>query len=275
MVTTMRNNLVKEFVKKLDFTHGKYAIKEVFTDIVSLTAFTIQFGMLGNEEYVEKYENLLKKYSEKEQLQLKNLVIELANIYKQQYEPVDIMTDIFGELGLGNKNTAQFFTPVQISDLMAKIVGVNLHIENIEKDGYTTLHEPTSGAGGLILAYARELDLKGYDPSRNLYVLAWDIDILCTYMTYVQLSMYDIPAKVVNGNTLTLKENLVLYTPAYWRFMRLLHDGRLKIPTCGCCGKDIEGEPQKSMFNNKLKICTSCYATEKRLELLKKLMGGE
>ena len=89
--------------------------------------------------------------------------------------------------------------------------------------------------------------------------------------------LYDIRTAIYvwHTSTLTLKENLVLYTPAYWRFMRLLHDGRLKIPTCGCCGKDIEGEPQKSMFNNKLKICTSCYATEKRLELLKKLMGGE
>lgn len=208
---------IKSFVKNLEFTNGKYDVKDIFREVISLTTFIIQAYMIGNKEYLEQYNTLLKKYTDDEQLRLKELVLELAEIYNKQTEPVDLMTDIFGELGLGNKNTGQFFTPTNISDLMAKIVGIDANTESdISKYGYTTLHEPTSGAGGMILAYARELKSKGYNPSKNLFVVAWDIDILCTYMTYVQLAMYDIPAVVVNGDTLALKEHFTLYTPQYY-----------------------------------------------------------
>ena len=68
----------------------------------------------------------------------------------------------------------------------------------------------------MILSYAKVMQEEGFEPSRNLVVEAQDVDILCTYMTFVQLALYDIPAKVVNGNTLLKEENIVLYTPAYF-----------------------------------------------------------
>jgi len=85
----------------------------------------------------------------------------------------------------------------------------------------------------MILAYAREIKAKGYKPHKVLYVNACDIDILCTYMTYVQLSMYDIPAVVVNGNTLTLEEKLILYTPQYYQGCWFLKDGNFKLNNQG------------------------------------------
>ena len=33
---------IKEFVKKLDFTHGKYDNKNIFRDLISLEVFMIQ-----------------------------------------------------------------------------------------------------------------------------------------------------------------------------------------------------------------------------------------
>lgn len=205
---------LKSFVKKLDFTNGKYSNRDVFRDVIALEVFIIQRFMLLNEDYKEQYDSLLNKYTELEQQQLKELGLELAELYNKQTEPVDLMTELFGELGLGNKNTGQFFTPTNISDMMVKITGIDETL--IKEKGYITLHEPTAGAGGMILAYAKELKDKGYNPSKNVFVVAWDIDILCTYMTYLQLAMYDIPAIVVNGDTLALKEHFTLYTPQYW-----------------------------------------------------------
>lgn len=205
---------LKSFVKKLDFTNGKYSIKDVFRDVITLEVFIIQRFMLLKEDYKEQYDSLLNKYTESEQHHLKELGLELAKLYDKQTEPVDLMTELFGELDLGNKHTGQFFTPTHISDLIVKCEGIDE--SQIKEKGYIPLHEPTSGAGGMILAYARELKNKGYDPSRNLFVVAWDIDILCTYMTYLQLAMYDIPAVVVNGDTLAMKDHLILYTPQYY-----------------------------------------------------------
>ena len=110
------------------------------------------------------------------------------------------MTEVFSKLGLGNKNTGQFFIPTNVSTMMAKIVVGEVDLkQEINQKGYVTFHELACGAGGMILAYAREVKDSGFDTWRNLYVEAWDINVLCTYMTYLQLSLYDITAKVVAG----------------------------------------------------------------------------
>lgn len=129
------------------------------------------------------------------------------------------------------------------------------------------------GAGGMILAYAREVEDKGYRRYKNMLVEACDIDSLCTYMTYVQLAMYDIPAVVKNGNVLALEEKFVLYTPQYFMFQKLLNEGKLNVEICSLCGKEIEGESKESEFKPKSKICLDCYSTEQALSVLKDLMS--
>ena len=124
----------------------------------------------------------------------------------------------------------------------------------------------------MILAYAREVEDRGYKRYRNLYVEACDVDILCTYMTYVQLAMYDIPAKVINGNVLTLEENFVLYTPQYYVFNKLLEEGKLNVEFCHYCGSEINGEGETSKIDKRFKVCPKCYPTEKRLLVLKELI---
>ena len=211
----MKEKEIKDFIEKLNFSNGRYDSRDIFRDVISLLVFVIQIFMLNNTDYMEDYNNILRKYTEEEQLQLKTIMKDLAELYNKQYEITDLLTDIFEKLGISNKETGQFFTPFHISKLAVKLTGINE--DEIKQKGYITLHEPATGAGGMILAYANELKEKGFNPSKNLYVVACDIDILCTYMTYLQLAMYDIPAVVVNGDTLTLKEHFVLYTPQYFR----------------------------------------------------------
>lgn len=216
----MENNDLKQFIELLDFSHGKYDTKTIFKDIVSLETYFIQAAIMGQREYGDKFNELMKKYTLKEQEQMKKNLIELTSLYCKQVEPVDILGEIYNRLQFYNKNTGQFFTPTYVSDMMAKImIDVNDIEKTINEFGYISVHEPCAGAGGLILSYAKELKAKGYNPSKYMYVNAWDIDVICTYMTYIQLFMYDIPATVVCGDTLSLKENFVLNTPLYYRAM--------------------------------------------------------
>jgi hypothetical protein len=53
----------------------------------------------------------------------------------------------------------------------------------------------------------------GYNPSEQLYATCTDIDPMVADMAFIQLALLGIPAKVVTGNTLTLKANRVRYTP--------------------------------------------------------------
>lgn len=269
----MLSNDIKEFVKKLEFTGGKYSARDTFKDVITLAVYFINATMLNSKEYAKKFDDIMKKYTINEQRKIWQILLDLINLYNKQIEVTDIMTLIFEELGLGNKNTGQFFTPTSVSILANKITLDSNDIEkDIKEEGYTTFHEPSAGAGGMILVFANELKDKGYDTYRNLYVEAWDIDVLCAYMTYLQLSMYDIPAKVINGDILLLKENLTLYTPAYYMFRQLQKEGKLTVPLCGICKKEIDGKVYTSeMYNNK-KLCKQCYSTEKCFLLMKKLM---
>lgn len=265
---------IKKFYKKLQFTNGKYDEREIFKDIIMLTSTFIIATMLNDKKQAEEFDNMMKKYTIKEQQELWYIMIELVQLYQKQQEAKDIMTLIFNELGLGNKNTGQFFTPTHISDFMAKVISIDE--KGIEENGYVTLHKPTCGAGGMILAYAREVNAKGYSTSRNLYVEAWDIDILCTYMTFLQLALYDIPAKVVNGDTLALKEKFVLYTPAYFIFRQLEKEGKLNVKLCSYCKKEInKDEIKTSKIDSTKKICKECYEKDKVLEVVKDLMENK
>lgn len=61
-------------------------------------------------------------------------------MYNQQTEPVDILGEIFNKLNMGNCMIGQFFTPTHISNLMAKISGIDKNA--IKELGYVLLNEP-------------------------------------------------------------------------------------------------------------------------------------
>lgn len=118
-------------------------------------------------------------------------------------------------LNLGNANKGQFFTPYSVSKMMSEINIVDIENQLAEKD-FITMHEPCSGSGGIIIAFAETLKEQGYNYQNQMYVEAIDIDELCFMMTYIQLSLYGIPAKVILGDSLALKFQKTLYTPLYF-----------------------------------------------------------
>jgi hypothetical protein len=79
-----------------------------------------------------------------------------------------------------------------------------------------TLDEPACGSAGMVIAFAYWMAEAGYNPSQQLYATCTDIDPMVADMAFIQLALLGIPAKVVTGNTLTLKANRVRYTPVYY-----------------------------------------------------------
>lgn len=125
----------------------------------------------------------------------------------------------------------------------------------------------------MILAIAEELEAKGYVTYRNMFVKCWDIDRYCAMMTFIQLSMYDIPAEVIWGDTLALKPNEIFYTPAYFVFEQLKKENKLTVPLCDFCKNEIVGEIKYSKFKTKYKMCNQCYISEQRILLMQKMIN--
>jgi hypothetical protein len=197
----------------------------VFRDFVQMSATALHIPFCKNEALEKEYLALMEKYSKEEIFKFEKLLDNLIEIL--QPEPRDILGSLCAELELGNLKNGQFFTPHELSVLMAKMLysGVIDELKTGNKP-FVTVLEPACGAGGMVLAFAGEMRQSGLNPAEKLFVRCIDIDRLMGFMCYLQLSLWGIPAQIIIGNTLSGEWREIYYTPIYY-----LHgwDMRLKI----------------------------------------------
>ena len=94
----------------------------------------------------------------------------------------DFLGQIVGDLGMVTGHMGQFFTPYDVSRMIAELT-LDTVDEIIAEQGFVTVQEPACGAGGMVIAAADVLARKGYDIGRTLYVDATDISPLCFRMS--------------------------------------------------------------------------------------------
>jgi hypothetical protein len=129
----------------------------------------------------------------------------------------DFLGQVVVELELPNAHMGQFFTPYDVSRMMAEMTFDTVD-EIIAEQGFVTVQEPACGAGGMIIAAADAIERKGFDIGRQLYVDATDISPMCFRMSYLQASLRGIPAVIRRGNTLSLEMFEQAVTPAFFGF---------------------------------------------------------
>ncbi len=129
----------------------------------------------------------------------------------------DFLGQIVGDLELLNEHMGQFFTPYDVSRMIAEMTLADAG-ELIREKGFVTVAEPASGAGGMVIAAADAIAKQGFDIGRHLYVDATDISPMCFKMTYLQASLRGIPATIRRGNTLSQEMFEQAHTPAFLPF---------------------------------------------------------
>lgn len=175
--------------------------------------FALSQPFYHSSDVEEEYRNTINTYTHEQAEKFPELLALLIAGLEEKYQ--DFLGQVFSMLNLGNAKKGQFFTPYHISKLMAEISIGN--VDNLLSDReLITLSEPCSGSGGIIIAYAELLKEKGYNYQHQLFVEAIDIDEMCFMMTYIQLALYGIPARVMLGDTLAWKFQKILYTPLYF-----------------------------------------------------------
>ena len=204
-----KTDFIKTF-NQLARHRGRY---EVFSDFITLSAISLNNAMFKNQQLEDEYLSIGKKYSTED---FKG-VTELFTIVTMALElkPFDVLGDLFMSLELGNKHNGQFFTPHHVSELMANLVHGD-SLKTIDKP-FITLSDPACGAGSMILAYVELLQDNGHNPAQKLYVQAVDIDRTVALMCFIQLTLWDVPAEVIVGNTLTMEYREYWYTFAFKR----------------------------------------------------------
>ena len=111
-------------------------------------------------------------------------------------------------------NIIKTYTKEQAEEFSKLLAFLVLGLE--QEPQLITLSEPCCGSGALIIAFAQTLKEQNINYQQNLFVEAIDISEMCFKITYIQLSLLGIPAKVIQGDSLSLKFQQVLYTPFYF-----------------------------------------------------------
>lgn len=229
---------MREFVRTIQRLGQRYSTWRVFEDFCAIAAISISNAVLPNKKREQDYLDIVKQYSSVELDMFAQMLADLVNSMEVQAQdaPADILGPVFHELELHNKWHGQFFTPVNVCEMMGEMAFHDGTNKVIEDRGFIEVGEPACGSGAMILGFAKALKNSGYNYCQHMVVTATDIDLKCVHMAYIQLSLYGIPAVVVHGNTITVEEWSRWYTPIYimngwdWRRNMRLYAPALTVP---------------------------------------------
>jgi hypothetical protein len=206
------------FIKKLKALEPSKSTAEKFRDFCELAYCAYAKPMAAPEQHEileARYMHIVGTYRNKDAIRA---YPELIVLVSQGIEFGDFLGTVAAEIGALNGDQGQFFTPFEVSYLMAQMLFGDID-ETIEAQGYLTVQEPASGSGGMILALAKTMRQRGYNPNTQLFVCAIDISAQCFWMCYLQLALAGIPAQVIRGNSLSLETFETAWTRATVPFL--------------------------------------------------------
>ena len=186
----------------------------VFADFCRISACALA-AQTREEEYFEA----IKPYS-KDELELITKAFALL-IEEAEASPfVDVLGEYYLEIAAHSSKQArgEFYTPPPICELMAKI-SVDAD-STIEKGVPFTISEPACGAGMMVLAIAKQFSpiLRDGEESHVdlLRVTCQDINPVATDMSFINTTLWGIPAKVILGNYLSSEAPQKTWKNIHW-----------------------------------------------------------
>ena len=212
--------LLKE-IQMLGRTDG---VNQVFTTFLELmaTSLAAEMDTINREERKKRYEELEEKLDTSQiYVYGKMCMLMVRAAAENMDEPKDVLGDIYHRLKLNNQWNGQYFTPDNVSRLMAGFLNLPERIENggLAEDEYIRANEPACGSGTMVLGMVWDMQRKNLPYWDKVFFVAQDIDIRCVWMAYIQFCLYRIPAVVVHGNTLTMEIWSYWYTPCGIRLL--------------------------------------------------------
>lgn len=196
---------------------GRHSHWQVFSDFCEMgaIAFSNAVDHTQSEKREERYMQIVKGYSREELEKISHGLAYLTMALEDDFS--DVLGHTFHGLELHNKWAGQFFTPYDVSRMMANMTigdGEDLKARIAER-GFVTAQEPAVGSGSMVIALAQAMRDSDVNYQQHLHVTAIDVDLKCVHMAYLQFSLLHIPAVIVHGNTLAAEEYSRWYTPAH------------------------------------------------------------
>jgi len=224
----MQMNHREKFVKLIEKAANGGSRSKIFNDFLIIAATSLANIDKNNPAYQKHEQRFLAtvgRYDKEIQALLINMMTELTleledcigqkalrdNILKSEYKLTshkphyqDVLGEIFHEFNLNEQKGGQVFTPQHTGNLMGELVLTEDFVKSeIARTGYVTIKEPCCGSGAITLGALNTLLELGISPNYKAVVIASDTDERCVLMSYIQLSLYGIPAIVRQQNAIT------------------------------------------------------------------------
>ena len=195
----------KPLVKLFNSFKGGRSLWEVFNDCIECYAISIQNIFCLGERFAaneKRYSEIMEKYSLDERLLISRIFQTITDMLERNPFQ-DLLGDLYMRLDMGNSALGQFFTPYNVSKLLANVnVPDELIKSDIEKHGYIVINEPTVGGGANIIAFCERLYLSKINYQKHLVVICQELNRLTALMCYVVLTLLGCSAIIKVGDTL-------------------------------------------------------------------------
>lgn len=205
-------DFIIDSIKKLGM---RYGTQTAFSDVVICCAYSFANVVDFKDERENEYLRIINKYTTKERDLFPKILTALVNEYEKAEELTDILGNVYENLNLTKKGVAQFFTPLDVCSVMAKItIDKDESEKTIKEKGYISVSDPACGSGRNLYALYTELLDNGIN-NKKIFLIGDDIDLTCCCMTYIQLSLMGANAIVNHQDSLTMNKYDTFYTISY------------------------------------------------------------
>jgi type I restriction-modification system DNA methylase subunit len=194
----------KTFIAKLNDVSYSRNPYETFNDFIYMAASAL-YSWKKDEQVEKEYSDVAKNYSVDELSKMSELLFILTEALEQLQdieENGDFLGRIFMSLDYGDKRNGQFFTPYNVSYMMAQMM---IGEKEFPQNRICKISDPCCGAGGMLIASAMVMMRRGLNYQRDAYFVGQDIDARCVRMAFIQLSLLGVPAILICGDTLAMK----------------------------------------------------------------------
>src|SRR5437667_8560130 len=180
----------KEIGDKMNKIIGRLAEANDLKGVIDVADFNEADKLGRGKEMVDRLSNLVSIFA-KPELDFSANRAEGDDLLGDAYEY--LMRHFATESG---KSKGQFYTPAEVSRIMAKVIGIHA-----AKSGTQTIYDPTCGSGSLLL--------KGHDEAKSaagkdLAIYGQENDLATWALARMNMFLHDCPsAEIWKGNTLS------------------------------------------------------------------------
>jgi type I restriction-modification system DNA methylase subunit len=201
----------------------------LFQDFCEMAALSISNAVpVGSQEVrgrrEKQYLSVAGKYKDNEMEIFAQMLGAVTMAFEEDPDQ-DFLGRVFMLAEFGNADLGQFFTPYNVSKLLAEMnFASKIKGADFKEKGYISVCDPCVGAGGMLIAVFNAAKESEINPQTQILFHGIDLSPQAAYMAYIQCSLLGLSAIISIGNSLTLECFETFYTHMYclnwWRFRK-------------------------------------------------------